>query len=379
MLKRKIIIIISSLRKNGGAENVANYQSSLSKKYDISYITFYDDKPSFNPPCKIFCINETHSTNFLIHFVKIFTRAQFIKKISSQTNADILITHMEESSIPAIISKILFLNNVKIVPCIHNHIVSMYGKLYQFLLSILYLKADLIVGVSQNLLNDFLFYQTLQKKYITIYNAIDINNIHKKRRLYAIDVPKATEIIINVGRLCKQKDHITFIKTISNLPNNFHGIIIGDGPEKKHLEHFIKNQNMEKRIHLLGHKENIFPYLQKSTFFLFTSIFEGFGISIIEAMACGLPIISTNCKYGPMEILAPTKKTNEKLTSYSMEKYGILTLPYDSRSMANAIQHLNSNKALLEKYKKKSIKRAKHFNVDTILNQWVNILEKSLK
>jgi hypothetical protein len=181
MPKKKITIIISSLEKIGGAENVANYQSLLSQKYDITYITFYNGKPSYNPKCKIFCANELKSTNLIHSFIKIFTRTLFIKKIASNIDSDILLAHMQQSAIPTIIAKIFFLTDTKTIVCNHSPLKAFHGRIHCFFLSLLYLKTDVLVTVSQNSFNDFLFKKFLKKKHVTIYNAINIDEIARKK------------------------------------------------------------------------------------------------------------------------------------------------------------------------------------------------------
>ena len=80
-------------------------------------------------------------------------------------------------------------------------------------------------------------------------------------------------------------------------------LILGDGEQKKYLQNLIYSNGMSERIKLLGFRENVFKYLSKADCFILPSLYENPGHVLIEAAACGCPIISSNCPTGPAEIL----------------------------------------------------------------------------
>ena len=97
--------------------------------------------------------------------------------------------------------------------------------------------------------------------------------------------------ILVVGNLRKQKNHIILLRALSILPSNkFETTIIGDGPMRIELEEFTHNNNL-KNIHLPGNVENVKDFLQNSDLFIMPSIFEGFGIALLESMAASRPSI----------------------------------------------------------------------------------------
>ena len=112
--------------------------------------------------------------------------------------------------------------------------------------------------------------------------------------------------------------------------------------------------------------ENPYKYLAQSDIFVLSSLLEGFPNVIIEALACGLPIISTNCESGPNEILANNK-------------YGFLTKIMDSEDLAQKMIHLAENNELMTKYSKLSLKRAEDFNQVKILKEWITLIDNLLK
>ncbi|MAZ00563.1 MAG: hypothetical protein CMP58_00010 [Flavobacteriales bacterium] len=141
----------------------------------------------------------------------------------------------------------------------------------------------------------------LKNKFKYFPNVIDVNFFnYEKKNKYKFD-------FINVGRLDNNKNHLmlmkSFLKSFPH-PSSKNLIIIGDGPNKKTLNEFIYNNNLHGRVFLKGElsRIKIAEYLNSSKFFILTSLHETFGVSVIEAMSCGLPVISTFCG-GPESII----------------------------------------------------------------------------
>jgi len=112
---------------------------------------------------------------------------------------------------------------------------------------------------------------------------------------------------LSIGRLTKQKNYVLLLKLIKNLKheeiNEKKFVIIGEGEEKLSLLRYIKENNLENSVKLIGYKKNIFPYLRDCDALISTSLWEDPGFTIIEAGFCNIPVISSNCPNGPSEIL----------------------------------------------------------------------------
>lgn len=194
-----------------------------------------------------------------------------------------------------------------------------------------------------------------------IYNGVDLEKIKslgskKPQRL----LPKTRYSIVSVGRLSKQKDYPTLLTAFSlllyKLPQT-NLFIVSDGPEKNKLLKLTKRLGIEKKVIFLGWVDNFFPYLSQADIFVFSSNYEGFGITIIEAMAAGVPVISTQTPYGPAEIIGKNK-------------FGILVPMGDPKSLSYAMQKLLRSKDLRKKYKKMGLKRAKDFSTYTMQEKY---------
>ncbi|GHA43890.1 glycosyltransferase [Photobacterium aphoticum] len=137
------------------------------------------------------------------------------------------------------------------------------------------------------------------KSLTTIYNPCDIEKISE---LAKEEINLIEPFILSVGRMTKQKrfDRLISAYKKSNISQKL--VIIGDGHERKSLEKQIKDLKLEKKVILHGFDKNPFKWMKKADFFVLSSDVEGFVLVVNEALACGTPVIATDC--GPItEIL----------------------------------------------------------------------------
>ena len=131
--------------------------------------------------------------------------------------------------------------------------------------------------------------------------------------LYVLILPDSfsrKNFAISVGRLTKQKDHQTLIKGMKILKNkgiNFKLLIIGDGDQRTEIQHLINRLNLNKNVKILGWKKNLNNYYKSAKVFILSSLYEGLGNVIIDAVNFNIPVITTDCRSGPIEIVKKNK------------------------------------------------------------------------
>ncbi|MFW9821457.1 MAG: glycosyltransferase, partial [Candidatus Thorarchaeota archaeon] len=123
-----------------------------------------------------------------------------------------------------------------------------------------------------------------------------------------------------------------------------------------------KTHQLEKKIYLLGSIKNPYKYISKADIFVLSSLHEGLPTVLIEALACGLPIISTNCETGPKEILGNGR-------------YGILTKVANSSDLAEKMKYLANNEELREKYSNNSTTQANLYKVEVFTKNWIEQID----
>ena len=169
-------------------------------------------------------------------------------------------------------------------------------------------RADKIVAASDDGL------KWLQKKSgkklkhaVVIYNPVYDESIYLKA-MEKLPLPfnvDGKKILLNVARLVKQKDQVTLINAFNILPDkeNYILVILGVGAEEPALRNLISKLQLEKNIFLPGFDVNPYRWINRCDLFVLSSINEGFGNVLVEAMALGKTIVSTDCPTGPREIL----------------------------------------------------------------------------
>ena len=170
--------------------------------------------------------------------------------------------------------------------------------------------------------------------------------------------------IVSLGRLERPKNQSLLIRAFQTVlikNKNARLIIIGEGTERSYLAQLIEEFNLGAAISLIGQIDNPYSYLARADLFVLSSNTEGFPNVLVEAMICGCPVISTNCKSGPNEIITHGKN-------------GILVSNGDVKAMSNAIISLIQNNELRNTLIKSAKRKLYDFSLDKIINQYYQIL-----
>jgi glycosyltransferase involved in cell wall biosynthesis len=227
-----------------------------------------------------------------------------------------------------------------------------------------YARCDRVIGVSRGVSMDFTSLTGFPPERIdTIHNPVLTRNLLESARM---PVPESwfnesasIPVILNVGRLERQKDLITLVSAfeIVRARRTCRLAFIGEGRDRARLETRIAQSPFGDDIALLGHSDNPYAYMARASVFVLSSLWEGFGNVLVEAMACGTPVVSTDCPHGPREILEDGR-------------LGPLVPPENPDAMADAISrtldHPPSASLLMQ--------AANHYHVDRIARKYLEVL-----
>lgn len=175
--------------------------------------------------------------------------------------------------------------------------------------------------------------------------------------------------VISVGRLNMQKNYASLIRAFKLVADKHPDWILeiyGNGPQEMELKSLIAKLNLEKHVFLKGFSSNVKQVMTNASIFVSSSIFEGFPLVIIEAMACGLPVISYACPCGPKDFIA------EGVDGY-------LVKVNDEKSLANTINICIEDQALLNKLSINALNKATQFSPNYIIPTWNNLFQALLK
>jgi glycosyltransferase involved in cell wall biosynthesis len=185
---------------------------------------------------------------------------------------------------------------------------------YLRLVKLLYRRADLVVPVSHALAEQLQrLYGVPAEKMRVIYNLYDLDRIRDMAREPLPSEMAAVyekPVVVNVGSLVAQKgqEHLLRAFAIARRSEpNLQLVIVGRGEIETSLRALAAAQGVEQCVHFTGFDANPYRYLGPARMFVLSSRFEGFPNVLAEAMACGLPVIATDCKTGPREILGDSQ------------------------------------------------------------------------
>jgi glycosyltransferase involved in cell wall biosynthesis len=149
---------------------------------------------------------------------------------------------------------------------------------------------------------------------------------------------------------------------IAHQCHEWHIDIFGSGEDHDRLVGLIKEKGLESRIRILPPTANIYEEYQQSEFYVFSSRYEGFGLVLIEAMACGIPCVSFRCKYGPEEIITDHED-------------GLLARDADIHDLADKMLYMASRHEERLRMGQKARENARRYQKETIMKQWEEVIE----
>lgn len=228
------------------------------------------------------------------------------------------------------------------------------------ILPLAYPRADGIVAVSDGVADDLAAFSKLDRRRITrIYNPISPAISELCRAPCEIGGGGTSPVLLGVGRLVREKAFDSLIFALARVRKRLDAslVILGDGPERPRLQGLARELDLTAHVRFPGHVENPFSYMRAASLLVLSSGWEGFGNVLAEALACGTPVVSTDCPYGPREILAGGK-------------YGRLVAVGDPAALADAIEAALSESPDRDELRR----RARDFDLATITEQYLQVL-----
>jgi len=222
--------------------------------------------------------------------------------------------------------------------------------------------ADAIAAVSSGVADDTSEFLNIPRSRITVmFNPVvtpELLSAAKQDPGHPWFEPGGPPVFVGAGRLTRQKNFPLLIRSFSQMQSNKPArlAILGEGEDRAELQALIDELNLSDRVALLGFQKNPFAFLSRSAAFALSSSWEGLPTILIEAMACDVPVISTDCPSGPMEIL-------------ENGKYGTLLPMDDEKALASAMD------AILSGEKGAAPKEAwERFTVEACADRYIKFL-----
>jgi len=365
--RKKVGVFIYSL-DGGGAERVVSILlKEVCKRTEVVLILM-SDKIVYPIPDTVEVLlleNSNGSEINLFKFLKIPILAWKFNSLCKVHNIGTVLSFMNRPSYISALSR-HFKNNSRLVIFERSTPSEMYKDfspksiLNKFLIRVLYSKSDLVVSNSAGNRNDLINnFGLKENSVLTLNNPIDVKRILKMSKS-SVNVDFSRFSFISVGRIDEGKNHNLLLEAYKRLdaPNS-QLIIVGDGPLKHRLVKKINDYNLEEKVLIIGFDSNPYKYMARSDVFLFSSNYEGFPNVLVEALSCGLPVVSTDCRSGPREIL-------------ENGKYGVLTKVGSVESMTRSMDRLYLDADYRRSLSQKALTRALEFDKNVIMKSFLS-------
>ena len=418
ILQRNILFFIYRLYGGGAERVVSNLSMALGDNYNIKIIIYDLEEKTYPYKGELiriklpFSKNPVHN-NSIQRTIRFFMLITKLRKLKRDNKIDISVSFGEQANIINVLSKKKEHIYLSMRTTLSKEMQNRPKKrILTGLIKRLYNRAEAIVVPSALAANDLeQSFDVRKNKLEIIHNYIDSVAINKlsdepisDTELFSLFRQK---ILLNVGRITPAKGQWLLLHLFKKLKERIPEarlVIIGEGESERHFKMKLVNYatklglklydrttadefSLDHDVFLLGFDSNPFKYMKQSQLLVFSSTFEGFPNTIIEAMQSGLPVIAADCQSGPREIIAPDTDPSKHTSITEFHCSGVLAPslptssiddPVDDSIMIeweNAIITLLDNQELRNKYIQNGIERATAFEKEIILKKWESLLQ----
>lgn len=354
---------MSSLNAGGAERVVSTLANLLIKEYQVYIIVLYKCTPFYKLDSNIkiaYCQTKYYPNPSLLKSVS--NNFNLVKNLTTHlktNNIDLAIGFLPATNIYTIIA-----SKFTKIPCVINERANpefnRINKVWQTIRKFAYPYSSCLVVQTEGTKKYFKNFKIAEIKIIK--NPLNSELLEKRNT----SIPKEN-IILNVGRLIELKNQDLLIQAFSNIDNKgWKIILVGDGNKSDDYKELISTLGLQNQVILTGNKKDVSEYFNRAKIFAFTSKHEGFPNVILEAMSYGLACVSTDCPYGPSEIIDNNKN-------------GFLIPVGDQESLEYCLTILMENSELRNKLGENAMESINAYDPSQIALKWSNLINKILK
>lgn len=403
-MKTTVLMIIPNLGQGGAQRSFSNISNELSRNFNVINVVFNRDSEQAYPlsanTLSLDVAGGSYLTSKLRNFMRRVIRLRQIKK---NYKVDVSISFLEGADYVNILSK---LNDTVILSIRGSKLYDGNIKGWQgfvrkkLLIPWLYARANAIVAVNKGIieeLNGSFKLKAVDKKVIhNFYDREQILDLAEEPFPRQFQWLTREKYLIISSRLAREKNILPLLSVFAVLKRKgFDGklVLVGSGPEDLKIPGHCnqlslniynpdKSNSLVADVILVGPDTNPYKYIKHALFFLLASESEGFPNSLVETMMLGVPVISSDCPWGPGEILNPNQARKDFVSEPLLAEYGVLVpqLTGDEakiESWGKWLSEIIQDKALHEYYRLRSIKGTGLYTKESALPLWESLIKTS--
>ncbi len=384
MPKQKIAILINTLAGGGAERTVTHLLWNLRDDYEVHLVLFSDVIEYDLPKDQIINLldKESPTKNSGANILKIPKLSGRLVKYCNENNIDLVLSFLHRPNFVAchakkrgLAAKVLI--SERIYTPLWYRAAELRGKIGNFLISRLYPYADAILPNSEGTRNALRDNYGIRGEYVVVKNLISIDDVNKLRTEDVDDFDFGAFTFVCVAGFREQKNHRALINAFADIEDkSVRLLLIGKGALLDKAREQVTSLDLQDRVTFLGHRDNPFKYISRAGCFVLASDFEGFPNVLIEALACGTPIISTDCLTGPRELLAPEPGVLTPAGEFG--RYGVLVPVGDTGALTAAMTEMAGNESLRERYKTDSPGRAAEYDQKIVIEEFRSVINEHL-
>jgi len=364
----KHIVFLALTLTRGGAERViANLcNEALSQDYRVSIITCMNKPVGYDlkPGIEHICIEKTSDVHYKNLGERFLKRRTLLKQVLEECKPDVLLCFLPEPNFLALSLKKQF--DFPMIISVRNDPAKEYkNPVYQAIMRVLYPKADGYVFQTKQAMEYFSFSKSIMEKACVIPNPLSKEFVNYKR----VSEADRKKVLVNVGKLSSQKNHAFLIQGFKKIADKFPEYklhIYGEGDKRSELELLIKELDLQDRVLLKGNVSELATRIEDAALFVLSSDYEGMPNALMEAMAMGIPCISTDCPCGGPDFLIQN------------DENGVLVPVGDTEYLANAMEKLLRDRELADRMGNSATKIAEILHPDVVHRKWEEYIQKFL-
>lgn len=374
--KKRILLVCPSLGI-GGRERIAiNTVEALRDLYDVNLAVFMRKEKEYEFHGDIVDLNAYSQHGGIRKAFTQLKRAIKIARYVKNNKVDLLIGFGEAANTSISLARVFGVK--RIVSIVHG-----FGELNNYTRMKLVLSlSDAVVCISQEMNSELKGRYAPHCPVYTIENGYDIKDIRRRSEQDG-EILSGSPAFVAMGRLESVKGYDRMLSAFSIILNHYPNAeltILGDGCEKEELIRYASELEISEHVHFIGNRENPYCILKQASVLFLTSRNEGFPNALIEALACGVPIVSVDCQSGPKEILSE-QFDGRRVVGVSFEKYGVLVENQKNafpKTYANAVVSILRNNSKISEYRQLALERSEDFSKDRYREKMEKMIEEVL-